>query len=185
MSRQKSYADRRRRPLEFAVGDHVFLRLNPITGVGRAVRPKKLSPKFIGPYQILRKIGPVAYELALPPQLSNLHPVFHVSQLRKYIADSSHILELEDVRLHQDRTFEMKPVRVEDVRTKYYKGKAVHLVKIVWDEKTGDTTWEVEDAMKNLCPHLFPGFMQNQTWFPAFSLSESNFDSVNDFSSQE
>ncbi|XP_052723749.1 uncharacterized protein LOC128193708 [Vigna angularis] len=109
------------------------------------MRPKKLSPKFIGPYQISRKIGPVAYELSLPPQLSNLHPVFHVSQLRKYIADPSHILELE-----------MKPVRIEDIRTKYYKRKAIKLVKVVWDEKTGDSTWEVEDAMKDLYPHLFP-----------------------------
>ncbi|XP_047156600.1 uncharacterized protein LOC124827567, partial [Vigna umbellata] len=154
-SRQKSYADKRRRPLEFAAGDHDFLRLNPTTGVGRAVQPKKLSPKFVGPYQILRKIGPVAYELSLPPQLSNLHPVFYVSQLRKYITDPSHILELEGVRLHQDRTLEMQSVRVEDSRTKYYKRKAIRLVKVVWDEKIDDSTWEVEDAMRDLYPHLF------------------------------
>ncbi|XP_052723129.1 uncharacterized protein LOC128193530 [Vigna angularis] len=120
------------------------------------MRPKKLSPKFVRPYQILRKIGPVAYELSLPPQLSNLHPVFHVSQLQKYIADPSHILELEDVRLSQDRTLEMQLVRVEDNRTKYYKRKAIRMVKVVWDDKTGDSTWEVEDAMKDLYLHLFP-----------------------------
>ncbi|XP_017423379.1 uncharacterized protein LOC108332566 [Vigna angularis] len=119
------------------------------------MRPKKLSPKFVGPYQILRKIGPVAYELSLPPQLSNLHPVFHVSQLRKYVADPSHILELEDVRLRQDRTLEMQPVCIEDSDTKYYKRKAIRMVKVVWDEKTGDSTWEVEDAMKDLYPQLF------------------------------
>ncbi|XP_047147131.1 uncharacterized protein LOC124819622 [Vigna umbellata] len=156
-SRQNSYADKRRRPLEFAAGDQVFLRLNPTTGVGRVVRPKKLSPKFVGPYQILRKIGPMVYELSLPPQLSNLHPVFHVSQIWKYIADPSHILELEDVRLRQDRTLEMQPVRVEDSRTKYYKRKAIRLVKVVWDEKMGDSTWEVEDATRDLYPHLFSG----------------------------
>jgi len=78
-SRQKAYADRRRRPLEFAAGDHVFLRVTRTTGVGRALRSRKLSPKFLGPYQITRRIGPVAYEIALPPQLANLHPVFHVS----------------------------------------------------------------------------------------------------------
>ncbi|XP_017428544.1 uncharacterized protein LOC108336582 [Vigna angularis] len=157
LSRQKSYADKRRRPLEFVAGDHVFLRLNLITGVGRPVRPKKLSPKFVGPCQILKKIGPVAYELSLPPQLSNLHPVFHVSQLQKYIANPSHVLELEDVQLRQDRTLEMQPIRVEDSRTKYYKGKDVHLVKMVWDAETGDSSWEVENAMKELYPHLFPG----------------------------
>ncbi|XP_017406203.1 uncharacterized protein LOC108319550 [Vigna angularis] len=122
LSRQKSYADRRRRPLEFAAGDH---------------------------------IGPVVYELALPPQLSNLHPVFHVSQLRKYIANPSHILELEDVQLRHDRTLELQPVRVEDSRTKLYKGKDVRLVKVVWDAKTGDSTWEVEDAKRDLYPPLF------------------------------
>ena len=77
-SRQKAYADRKRRPLEFAAGDHVFLRVTRTTGVGRALRSRKLSPKFLGPYQITRRIGPVAYEIALPPQLANLHPVFHV-----------------------------------------------------------------------------------------------------------
>ena len=78
-SRQKAYADQRRRPLEFVAGDHVFLRVTRTTGVGRALRSKKLSPKFLGPYQIMRRIGPVAYEIPLPPQLANLHPIFHVS----------------------------------------------------------------------------------------------------------
>jgi len=96
-SRQKAYADRRRRPLEFAAGDHVFLRVTRTIGVGRALCLRKLSPKFLRPYQILRRIGPVAYEITLPPQLANLHPVFYVSQLRKYVFDPSHVLEAEDV----------------------------------------------------------------------------------------
>lgn len=91
-SRHKSYADQWRRPLEFQEGDHVFLRVTPMTGVGRALKSKKLSPKFIGPFQILKRVGPVAYEIALPPNLANLHSVSHVSQLRKYMADSSHII---------------------------------------------------------------------------------------------
>jgi len=78
-SRQKAYVDRRRRPLEFAAKDHVFLRVTRTTSLGRALRLRKLSPKFLGPYQITRRIGPTAYEIALPPQLANLHPVFHVS----------------------------------------------------------------------------------------------------------
>ena len=95
-SRQKAYADRKRRPLEFMVGDHVFLRVTQTTGVGRALR--SISPKFLGPYQISKRIRPMAYEIALPPQLANLHPVFHVSQLRKYVFDPSHVLEAEDNR---------------------------------------------------------------------------------------
>jgi len=77
-SRQKSYADKRRRPLEFEAGDHVFLRVTPTAGIGRALKSRKLTPRFIGPYQITRRIGPVAYEIALPPHLGNLHNVFHV-----------------------------------------------------------------------------------------------------------
>jgi hypothetical protein len=81
--RQKSYHDRKKRAVEFQEGDHVFLRVTPMTGVGRALKSKKLTPRFIGPYQILKRIGDVAYQIALPPRLSNLHDVFHVSQLRK------------------------------------------------------------------------------------------------------
>jgi len=101
-SRQKAYVDRRRRPLEFEAGEHVFLRVTRTTSVGRVIRSRKLSPKFLGPYQILRRIEPVAYEIALPPQLANLHPIFHVSQQRKYVFDPSHVFEAEDVQVRED-----------------------------------------------------------------------------------
>ena len=77
-SRQKSYHDKRRNDLEFQEGDHVFFRVTPVTGVGRALKSKKLTPRFIGPYQISDRVGNVAYRVALPPNLSNLHYVFHV-----------------------------------------------------------------------------------------------------------
>ncbi|BAT73135.1 hypothetical protein VIGAN_01059500, partial [Vigna angularis var. angularis] len=91
-SRQKSYADERRKPLEFVWGS--MLRITSTTGVGRAIHSRKLSFKFIGPYLILRRIGLVAYEIALPPHLTNLHPIFHVYQLRKYMPSSSHVLDV-------------------------------------------------------------------------------------------
>ena len=94
-SRQKSYADQRRKPLEFEVGEHVFLRVTPTTGIGRAIKTKKLNPRYIGPFEVLKRFGPVAYQVALPPHLSNLHDVFHVSQLRKYTSDAAHVLEPE------------------------------------------------------------------------------------------
>ena len=72
-SRQKSYADKRRRPLEFEVGDHVFLKVTPVTGVGRSIKARKLSPKYIGPFEILERVGPVAYRIALPPNLAQVH----------------------------------------------------------------------------------------------------------------
>ena len=96
-SRQKSYEDTSRKPLEFQEGDHVFLKITPTTGVGRAIKVKKLSPQFIGPFQILKQIEPVAYQVALPPHLSNLHDVFHVSQLRKYHPDPTHFLEPKSI----------------------------------------------------------------------------------------
>ena len=76
--RQKSYADTRRRPLEFEIGDHVFLKVAPMKGVMRFGRKGKLHPRFIGPYEILERIGNVAYRLALPPEMSGVHNVFHV-----------------------------------------------------------------------------------------------------------
>ena len=91
-SRQKSYHDKRRKDLEFQEGDHVFLRVTPMTGVGRALKSKKLTPKFIGPYQISERVGTVVYRVGLPPHLSNLHDVLHVLQLRKYVPDPSHVI---------------------------------------------------------------------------------------------
>jgi len=84
-SRKKSYAAKRRRPLEFDEGDHVFLRVTQTTGIIMVLKSRKLTSRFIGPYQITQRIGTTAYEIALPPHLANLHNVFHVSQLRKYI----------------------------------------------------------------------------------------------------
>ena len=77
-SRQKSFHDKRRKDIEFQVGDHVFLRVNPVTGVSRALKCRKLTPRFVRPFEIVEKIGAVAYRIALPPSLSNLHDVFHV-----------------------------------------------------------------------------------------------------------
>ena len=91
-SRQKSYADPKRRDVEFQVGDYVFLKVSPMKGVMRFGKKGKVVPRYIGPYEILERIGLVAYRLALPPDMSQVHPVLHVSMLRKYILDPSHVL---------------------------------------------------------------------------------------------
>src|SRR5688572_11581716 len=91
-SRQKSYTDRRVRPLEFMGGDRVWLRVSPMKGVMRFRKKGKLSPRFTGPYEILERVGEVAYKLALPPSLSAVHPVYHVSMLREYVSDDSHVI---------------------------------------------------------------------------------------------
>ena len=92
-SRQKSYVDVRRRPLELEVGDHVFLKVMPKRGVVRFDKRGKLSPRFIGPFEILERIGTVAYRLALPPSMSGVHKVFYISMLRKYIPDPAHVVD--------------------------------------------------------------------------------------------
>nr|KYP44781.1 Retrotransposable element Tf2 [Cajanus cajan] len=117
-SRQKSYADKRRKPLEFVEGEHVFLKVTPTSGVGRALKARKLTLWFVGPYQIIQRVGPVAYQLAFPPSLSNLHDVFHVSQLRKYVHDPGHVVELDDVQVKENLMFEKLPVAVVDHKLK-------------------------------------------------------------------
>ncbi|KAK2355410.1 hypothetical protein QL285_092825 [Trifolium repens] len=153
--RQKSYADRRQRPLEFEEGDHVFLRVTPTTGVGRALKAKKLTPKFIGPYQILERIGKVAYRIALPPILSLIHDVFHVSQLRKYTPDPSHVITPDDIQLRDNLSFEVPPIKIADRKMKRLRTKEIPLVKVIGNEATGDTTWELESKKRELYPGLF------------------------------
>jgi len=97
----------------------------------------------------------VAYEIALPPQLANLHPVFHVSQLRKYVFDSSHVLEAEDVQVRKDLRVMVQPVAIQDRQVKEQKGRATSLVKVIWDWRTSDSTWELEEDMRSSYPHLF------------------------------
>jgi len=135
----------------------VFLRVTPIVGIGREWKLRKVTPRFIGPYQITRRIGPVAYEIALPPHLANLHNVFHVSQLRKYVADPTHVLEQDDVQVREDLTMGAGPVRFLDSQVKQLKGKEIQTVKVLWDEATQEMTWEMEDLMRKSYPHLFPG----------------------------
>jgi hypothetical protein len=156
-SRQKSYHDKRRKSLEFQEGDHVFLRVTPVTGIGRALKSKKLTPRFIGPYQITKKVGEVAYRVALPPSLSNLHEVFHVSQLRKYVHDPSHIIQMDELQVRDNLTVEALPLRIEDREIKVLRGKEIALVKVIWGGPAGGSvTWELESRMKGSYPELFP-----------------------------
>ncbi|XP_025640693.1 uncharacterized protein [Arachis hypogaea] len=155
-SRQKNYADQRSKPIEFEVGEHVFLRVTPITGIGRAIKIKKLNPRYIGPFEILRRFGLVAYQVDLPPHPSNLHDVFHMSQLRKYTSDAAHVLEPELIELRENLTFQVTPVRADDTSVKKLRGKEVSMVKVAW-ERAGveEHTWELESEMRKDYPELF------------------------------
>ena len=113
-SRQKSYADQRRRELTFAVGDKVFIKVSPTKSVFRFGKKGKLSPRFVGPFEVLSRIGETAYRVALPPQYTQIHNVFHVSMLRKYVHDPSHVIQHEDIDIQEDMTVEERPVEIMD-----------------------------------------------------------------------
>jgi len=135
----------------------VFLRVNPVTGVGRALKCRKLTPRFVGPFEIIERVGIVAYRIALPPSLSNLHDVFRVSQLRKYVYDASHVIQVDDLEIRDNLTVETWPVRIEDREVKQLRGKEIVLVKVIWVGPTGESaTWESESRMKVSYPELFP-----------------------------
>ncbi|KAL6223429.1 hypothetical protein ACLB2K_006816 [Fragaria x ananassa] len=120
-SRQKSYANVRRKDLEFQVGDWVFLKLSPWKGVVRFGKRGKLSPRYIRPYEIIERVGSLAYRLALPSELSRIHNVFHVSMLRKYIADPSHVLEEQPISLQKDLSYEEEPVQILDWKEQVFR----------------------------------------------------------------
>ena len=115
-SRQKSYADIQRRPLAFEVGNHVFLKVMPKRGVARFGKCGKLSPKFIGPFEILERIGTAAYQLALPPSMSGVHEVFYISMLRKYTPDPTHVVDWGQIEVDTYGTFEEGPICILDSR---------------------------------------------------------------------
>lgn len=155
-SRQKSYADNRRKDLEFQVGDWVFLKLSPWKGIIHFGKHGKLSPRFIGPYLITERIGVVAYHLHLPSELSRVHDVFHVSMLRKYVADPSHILEMQPVTLREDLVYEEEPIQILDRKEQVLCNKTIPMVKVLWrNHNVEEATWESENQMREQYPHLF------------------------------
>ena len=162
-SRQKIYADVRRRPLEFEVGDHVFLKVMPKRGVVRFGKRVKLSPRFIGPFEILERVGTVVYWLALPLSMSGVHEVFHVSILRKYTPDSAHVVDWGQIEVDTDGTFDEGPVCIVDSRDQVLRRKTVRLVLVLWRHHgVEESTWEREDTMRATYPFLF---RDEGTWF--------------------
>jgi hypothetical protein len=149
-ARQKSYADKRRQPLYFQVEDYVYLKVSPMKGVSRFRVKGKLAPRYIGPFPFLERYGPVAYQLQLPETLSDVHNVFHVSQLKKCLQVPNRTIKVIDVALEPDLTYSEHSVRVLDRR------KALKFYKIKWNQHTEDeATWETQDFLdKN-----FPGFI--------------------------
>ncbi|KAK5785341.1 hypothetical protein PVK06_039915 [Gossypium arboreum] len=125
VDRQKSYADLKRKDIEYAVGDMVFLKVSPWKKILRFGKKGKLSPRFIGPYRILKRIGPMAYQLELPPELDRIHDVFHVSMLRRYRFDPTRIMLVVGIEVLSDLTFEEELVQILDRDVNVLRRKSV------------------------------------------------------------
>ena len=128
----------------------------PKRGVVRFGKRGKLSPRFIGPFEILERVGTVAYRLALPPSMLGVHEVFHVSMLRRYTPDPVHIVDWGKIEVDTYGTFEEGPVRIMDSRDQVLRRKTVRLVKVLWQHRgVKEATWEREDTMRATYPFLF------------------------------
>ena len=134
----------------------VFLRISPWKGVLRFGKRGNLSPRYIRPYKIVERIGEVAYRLELPSYLDRIHDVFHVSMLRKYIPNPSHVLTEQPVEIQENLTYEEEPVQILDRREQVLRNKTIPLLKVLWRSHTvKEATWEHEEQMKRHYPHLF------------------------------
>ena len=148
--------DVRRRPLEFEVSDHVSLKVIPHRGVVRFGKYRKLSPRFIGPFEILERMGNVAYRLALPPSMSGVHEVFHISMLRGYTPNPAHVVDWGQIEVDTDGTFEEGPVCIVDSRDRVLRRKTVRLVGVLWQHcEVEESTWEREDTIRATYPFVF------------------------------
>nr|GEV83614.1 putative reverse transcriptase domain-containing protein [Tanacetum cinerariifolium] len=147
--RQNSYADVRRKPLEFQVGDNVMLKVSPWKGVIRFRKRGKLNPRYIGTFKILAKVGTVAYRLELPEQLSRVHSTFHVSKLKKCMADEPLAIPLDEIQVDDKLNFIEEPVEIIDREVKRLKQSRISIGKVRWNSKRGhEFTWEREDKYK-------------------------------------
>ncbi|GJZ57197.1 putative reverse transcriptase domain-containing protein [Tanacetum coccineum] len=153
---QKSYADKRRKPLEFSVGDYVLLKVSPWKGVARFEEIREVSTYCLYSFEIIEKIGPVAYRLDLPEELNGVHDTFHVSNLKKCLADPTLQVPLDEIRVDAKLNFVEEPVEILEREFKKLKRSRIAIVKVRWNSKRGpEFTWEREDQMKLKYPHLF------------------------------
>ncbi|XP_054824745.1 uncharacterized protein LOC129322449 [Prosopis cineraria] len=157
-SRQKSYADCYYRELEFMVGYKVFLKISLMKGIMRFGKKGKLSLRYIGPFEILERVDAIAYRFALPPKLVGIHPVFHISMLRKYLYDPSHVVETQKVQINEDLTYEEVPVAILERQIKKLRSKEIASMKVLWrNHSIKEATWEVESEMRDMLKKAFNG----------------------------
>jgi hypothetical protein len=156
-SRQKSYADKRRRDLSFEIGDFIYLKVSPMRGTHRFRIKEKLAPRYVRPFKIIDRKGEVAYQLELPPQLSEVHDVFHVSQLKKCLRVLEEQLPMEYLDLGGDLTYSERPIKILDSTERVTRSKVIMIYKVQWSHHAEDEAmWEHEEELRADYPELFP-----------------------------
>src|SRR3954467_654066 len=156
-SRKKSNYDRKHREMEYQPGEYAYLRVTPMRGTHRFGIKGKLAPCYIGPFRILSRSGPLAYRLELPPNLSQVHDVFHVSQLQRCFKDPIREVEHDMIELQRDLTYQEHPSRILDQSERRTRNKTTKFLKVQWSNHSEEkATWEREDRFRDESPDLFP-----------------------------
>ncbi|WVZ89513.1 hypothetical protein U9M48_035905 [Paspalum notatum var. saurae] len=156
-SRQKSYSDKRRRPLVFEKDNHVYLRVSPMKGVHRFGVKGKLAPRYVGPFKITEQCGPVAYRLELPPHLAAVHDMFHVSQLKKCLRVPEEVIDTSQIQIQPDLTYEEKPIKILDQKQRSTRRRTINFYKVQWSNHSEEeATWEQEEFLQTKYPGFLP-----------------------------
>nr|GEZ58299.1 putative reverse transcriptase domain-containing protein [Tanacetum cinerariifolium] len=162
--RHKSYADRMQKLMEFEIGDRVMLKVSPWKGVVRFGKLGKLSPRYVGHFKVLAKVGKVSYKLELPQELSRVHHTFHVSNLKKCYSDEPLVMPLERVHIDDTLQFVEEPIEIMEQEIKRLKRSRIPLVMVRWNSRRGpEFTWERKDSFKKKNPHLFTNRTSSST----------------------
>jgi hypothetical protein len=147
-SHQKSYVDKQRRDLSFEVGDFIYLKVSPMRGTRRFEVKGKMTPRYVGPVQILDRKGEVAYQLELPPQLSEVDDMFHVSQLKKCLRVPKEQIPMEQLDLGGDLSNNERPIRILDTAYRVTRSKVIKMCKVQWSHHTEyEATCEHEEEL--------------------------------------
>jgi hypothetical protein len=156
-SRQKSYADKRRRDLSLEIGDFIYLKVSPMRGTQRFKVKAKIAPRYVGPFKIISRQGEVAYQLELPPQFADVDDVFHVLQLKKSLWVPEEQLPMEELDLGGDLTYSERPIKILDMAERMTRSKVIKMCKVQWSHHTEDeATREHEEELREVFPELFP-----------------------------
>ncbi|XP_071712650.1 uncharacterized protein [Rutidosis leptorrhynchoides] len=158
--RRKSYAEKRRRPKEFRVGDKVMSKVSPWKGIIRFRKRGKLGPRFIGPFVIVARVGDVAYRLLLQEELNGIHETFRVSQLQKCLAEEATYASMSEITINNKLKYFEEPIKILNVKVKQLRNKSLTLLKVQWKFRKGsECTWEPEDWLMVYCHFVY------QEWF--------------------